>query len=1424
MANQFLFEKQQFNRLFPFYILISHNLDIIDYGLTLQKVLPSRHNQPFSSSCIIKRPADIDVNFEVLKAIASQQVILECLNEKRIKLRGQIEYLEQSNELLFLGSPWFGSIEEVLENNLSLNDFAYHDPMIDLLHVLKTQEITSDDLKQVLKTVNKQKNELKKVNKEVHDIALFSRLTPNPLIRIDLQGHVLTRNPAAEQLETFNDAGVTYNYKDFFVQVSKNFHGYNEDWTFETQSGNKDYSFICKPLIEEGCINIYGRDITQFKKDQAELHKLSYIIQQTPNAIVITDAQGKIEWVNKGFYENTGYTIEEVIGKTPGSFLQGPETDNNTRLYIREKVRNEQPFTCEIYNYKKTGEGYWLRINSQPIFDINGKLIQFFAIEEDITKEKEADKKLKEFDKRLNLALQKMGDNVWEHDFVNNQTSFSQNEFDLLGYSSADFKNNVDLWYKSVHPEDKRLLKYNDIQYRRGNIDHHSLEYRVIDKNGDIKWVLDRGVVIEQNEKNKPLRIIGTHTDITAKKSIEKEVEASASRMSSLITNLQAGILLESEDKHIELVNKRFCELFGIGIDPLQLVGASCVTASENSKYLFKNPEDFIEGIAKIYKAKELVTGDKLELLDGRCFVRDFIPIWNQGVFVGSLWVYNDITEKLNAEKKLEDQRVFYEEILDNIPSDIAVFDNDHRYLYLNPKAIKDAELRKWLVGKKDEDYIQLRNLPSSILETRRGIFDSVSQSKRLKSWEEERTLPDGSKIYILRNMYPVLDKYGEVKIVIGYGMDITDIKTIQQKIELSEKSYRDVIDNSMAIITTHDLEGRFLTVNPMVGKLYGYEDEEMIGHSITEFMLPEDRELFKTIYLYKIIEEKQANGILRVVNKNGNTIYTLYNNFLKEEPGKPPYIIGFSVDITDRVLAEKELKKAKKITEELAKTKQNFLANMSHEIRTPMNAIMGMANQLGKTPLNPTQQFYLNTINSASDNLLVIINDILDLSKIEAGKLSFENIGFEPQLFVLNAMQVLANKADEKGLKLTNSYFDNAVSKVLVGDPYRLNQVMLNLISNAIKFTEKGGIDVKLHVLSSNDQSQLIQIAITDTGIGMEDEFVQRLFDKFSQEYESVSRKYGGTGLGMSICKDLIELMGGKIFASSKKGEGTTVTFELELKKGTQADLKTKEIIEFKKDFLADKKILIVDDNDMNRLVASIILENYGTQIFEAINGSEAIEKVNSVQPDLVLMDLQMPIVNGFEATETIRKQGNNVPIIALTANAIKGENDKCFVSGMNDYVPKPFKEEDLLKVIAKWLGKEAATTTASTEETNIAMLDNNDELLYDLTNLNTISGGNEVFIKKMLAIFCAQTPQMMQDMQKAFTANELEKMGALAHKIKPSIDNLAINSLKQVVRDIEAAGKSKSTTDDLPQKLQLCQDVVVKVVAQMHNAYPDL
>jgi PAS domain S-box-containing protein len=1032
--------------------------------------------------------------------------------------------------------------------------------------------------------------------------------------------------------------------------------------------------------MQEGkYINIYGRDITQAKKDQVQLNSLSLIIQQTQQCVVITDADVKITWVNKAFETTTGYTFDEIKGKKPGNFLQGPETSKDTIKYMRRQIRKSKPFACEVYNYKKTGEGYWLRIICQPVFDAHGKLIQFFALEEDITEEKKTKEKIQE----------------------------------------------------------------------------------------------------------------------------------AANRMSSLITNLNAGILLVNENKTIELVNHSFCELFEVPIYPLDLVGRDWSASDDQFKYLFKEPELYIMRVQGILQEKNLVIGDILEMVDGRFISRDFIPIWNDDKYEGYLWVYTDITLKMNSEKKLKEQRIFYEEILDNIPADIAVFDNQHHYLYVNPKGIKDDKLRKWIVGKKDEDYVNFRNKPMSIAKGRRKLFNSILEGKVLRSWEEELKQRDGSSNYLLRHMSPVLDEHGEVKLVIGYAVDISYTKSILLQIEQSEKRYRDVIENSLAIVTTHDMEGKFLTVNPMVYKIFGYTDDEIIGHSLSEFLPEKDKQLFDKDYLNEIKKNKTFSGIFKVIHKDGHIIYTLYNNFLKEEAGKEPYVIGFAMDISDRIKVEKELKTAKQMSEEMAKSKQSFLANMSHEIRTPMNAIMGMTNQLSKTLLNNDQQFYLNIIHSASENLLFIINEILDLSKIESGKFTLEQIGFEPKNVISKVMQVMMHKAEEKGLAFTNTYCDPSLSDVLIGDPYRLNQVLLNLISNAIKFTEKGSVDINCRVISQNNNQQTIKVEVKDTGIGMSEEFTKKVFKKYTQENESVSRIFGGTGLGMSICEELVQLMGGKIFIESKKGVGTAVSFVITFNKGTVEQLPVKETAIIGTAVLKDKKILITDDNEMNRLVASTILNNYHAITVEAKNGLEAIEKIKNEKFDIVLMDVQMPVMGGVEATHEIRKNiSTSLPIIALTAFAIKGDNITFMNAGMNDYLSKPFEENQLLQVVCRWLEKSEIINGQQIVQENI-------EPLYDLNKLLSIANGNHDFVKKMVNLFIEQVPISMDEIQTAYNHNDYERVAAIAHRIKPSIDNMGINSLKNEIRQIELLAATQLHSDELTKHIQHI-DVVLKNVVK--------
>jgi PAS domain S-box-containing protein len=1126
MATNFTFSEAQFNRICPFYILLNQDLLIVSNGSALETIVSGIKGTHFSEIIKIKHPHLIRPDFESLKSNTHNLLVLEFFKKNQIDLTGQFDYLPDTHQLLFIGSP-------------------------------------------------------------------------------------------------------------------------------------------------------------QLKKDQLQLDSLYFIIQQTQQSIAITNEKIEIEWINNAFEKNTGFSLAEIAGKNPGSILQGKDTNPDTIQFMKRQIRKSKSFTCEIYNYKKSGEGFWGRLSVQPIFDSKGTLVQFFSILEDITKEIEA----------------------------------------------------------------------------------------------------------------------------------KEQRQEAITRLSSLITNLQSGILLVNENRNIELINPRFCEIFNITENFSDLIGTDSSKTIHLAKYYFKNADTFETEIELLKKERELVTGQKLEMLDGRVFERDFIPIWNGELYKGNLWVYTDITEKLNFDKKLAAQKEFYEEVLDNIPADIAVFDNQHHYLFVNPKGINDPVLRKWLIGKKDEDYVQFRNKHLSLVTERRKLFDEVMKTKVLKSWEEELKQPDGSSKYILRHMYPVLNNADQVKIIIGYGVDITYSKNILIQKEESEGKYKDVVENSLALITTHDLEGKLLSANPIVGKTYGYTNEEFIGHSISEFMPKEDSHLFSENYLINIKKEKKLSGIFRIISKNGEIIYTLYNNFLKEEKGKAPYVIGFAVDISDRIKAEAELKKAQKITEEVAQSKQKFLAHMSHEIRTPMNAIMGMTNQLSKSLLNKEQNNYINIIKNASSNLLNIINEILDLSKIEAGKLSLEVIGFEPKTVIGQVMQVMMHKAEEKGLLFTNSHCDINLADVLIGDPYRLNQILLNLVSNSIKFTDAGTVDISCNVIEENDLQQIIKVTVSDTGKGMDEAFTKKLFKKYTQEDESTARIYGGTGLGMSICEELVHLMDGTISVESKKGVGTSITFVIPFSRGTKDLIQVKEILKLDTSLLKGTRVLIADDYEINRLVAATILNNFDVITEEAKNGIEAIEKVEAGDFDLILMDVQMPDMDGIEATHYIRNYiSKSIPIIALTAYALKGDDAKFINAGMDDYLSKPFEENQLLEIMLKWIKK-----------TEIKLLPKEIILpktaaLFDLTKIQTIAKGNKEFVNKMCALFIESTPISVLEMKTAYSQNDFDKVRKIAHRIKPSIDNLDILSIKNEIREIEMNAETYKKSEQLEALILKVEKVMSDVVANLN------
>ncbi|MET3128369.1 PAS domain S-box-containing protein [Arcicella rosea] len=536
-----------------------------------------------------------------------------------------------------------------------------------------------------------------------------------------------------------------------------------------------------------------------------------------------------------------------------------------------------------------------------------------------------------------------------------------------------------------------------------------------------------------------------------------------------------------------------------------------------------------------------------------------------------------------------------------------------------------------------------------------------------------------------------VRDHKGKPLNVIGQVQDVTAKRTWERKLLLSEEKHRGFFENSQGLMCTHDLEGNFLTVNPAGAALLGYTTEEFLSKNLFD-ITPQRIQDKMTSYLEAIAKYGSYKGLVKVVHKNGSFRTWLSNSVLSELLDGRKYVIGNAVDMTERIKMERELISAKVLAERNAHAKDVFLANMSHEIRTPMNAITGFANLLKETKLDSEQKEFVSNINTAAENLLGIINDILDLSKIESGHLVIESVPFNLYEVIKNIKSVLTYKALGKNLEL-DYQISASIPHTILGDPTRLTQILLNLTNNAIKFTEAGSVKIVLDLQSENEDEYNILFKIIDTGVGIPQDKLMVIFDRFAQANSDTTRKFGGTGLGLSISKLLIELQQGNIFVESEEHVGSTFYFNLSFKKVKGEIIQKQETYLLPIDPHKKVRILLAEDNPLNQKLAMKVLERFGFFPELAENGRIAVLKVQEKQYDVILMDLQMPEMDGYQATQFIRKKlENNTPIIALTAHSLIGEKEKCMAVGMNDYITKPFSPKDLFNKIASFINIQVA------------------------------------------------------------------------------------------------------------------------------------
>ena len=658
------------------------------------------------------------------------------------------------------------------------------------------------------------------------------------------------------------------------------------------------------------------------------------------------------------------------------------------------------------------------------------------------------------------------------------------------------------------------------------------------------------------------------------------------------------------------------------------------------------------------------------------------------------------------------------------------------------------------------------------------------------------------------------------------------ELEAYNYSLKLASQYSLSLIEASRDPLFTISLEGKITDTNQASVRVTDVSKEDLIGSDfINYFTNPEMAQ--------KGYEEVFSKGFVvdyPLVLIDGRLTNVLFNGSVYKDADEN--VIGAVMvarDITELKKAEKELIEAKAFAEEAkgiaeeaqikaegatriavdsVKAKQQFLSNMSHEIRTPMNAIIGFTKVVLKTELTAKQKEYLQAIKTSGDALIVLINDILDLAKVDSGKMSFEKVPFKMAKSIAAMIHVFDIKSQEKNVQLIREY-DNAIPEVIVGDPVRLHQIILNLVSNAVKFTAKGKIIVSVNLVEENDKEILIEFAVSDTGIGIEANKMETIFENFQQASSGTSRIYGGTGLGLAIVKQLVEGQKGSINVQSKVGHGSVFSFRLPfLKTNAEAEL-AEEIITLDDD-IKNIKVLVVEDIALNQLLMRTLLDDFGFICDIAGNGQIAIEKLQTTTYDIILMDLQMPVMNGFEATEYIRKTMNlSVPIVALTADVTTVDIDKCRAVGMNDYVSKPVDERLLYSKIISLLKKVYQTK----EEEKNSTFDPKTKCI-DLNYLMKRTKSNPALMSEMISLYLEQTPPLISAMRQSFDQKDWATLYATVHKMIPSFSIVGIHQdFETMAKKVQEFAGKQPETEAIPDMILQLESICVQACRELEE-----
>lgn len=707
-----------------------------------------------------------------------------------------------------------------------------------------------------------------------------------------------------------------------------------------------------------------------------------------------------------------------------------------------------------------------------------------------------------------------------------------------------------------------------------------------------------------------------------------------------------------------------------------------------------------------------------------------------------------------------------------------------------------------------------------------KALWKTISSGKIWRG-EIKNKAKDNSFYWVDTTIVPFADDNGEIYQYVAVRTDITAKK-------LASQYSRSLIEASYDPLFTINPSGKITDVNNASISITGVERDLLIGTNFIDYFTEPQKARIGYMEAFK-------NGFIAdyplVIKDHKLTDVLLNGSVYRDEQENVMGVAIVARDVTDQKrfatelleakifaefateLAEEAKRKAESATiiaENAVKAKQQFLSNMSHEIRTPMNAIIGFTKVVLKTELTSKQREYLSAIKISGDALIVLINDILDLAKVDAGKMTFEQTPFKMASSISAMLHLFETKIQEKNLELIKEY-DSKIPDVLVGDAVRLHQIILNLVSNAVKFTTKGKIIVGVHLIEEDEEKATIEFAVTDTGIGIAENKIKHIFDDFQQATSGTSRLYGGTGLGLAIVKQLVEPQGGTIHVESEIGKGSTFSFRLSF-------FKTKEAAELETEFIEldteikNIKVLVVEDIALNQLLMKTLLDDFGFERDIASNGKIAIEKLEQKSYDIILMDLQMPEMNGFEATEYIRnKMNSKIPIVALTADVTTVDLAKCKAVGMNDYIAKPVDEQLLYSKIVGLVKKQKIPQIEK-------IIEQKSMKSINLKYLNERTKSNPLLMMEMISLYLEQTPPLVNTMKQSLASNDWQSLHSAVHKMIPSFSIMGINTdFENMAKRVSEYASTQQQTDTIGEMVnqieKICEQACLELEEELNR-----